>query len=395
MNIVFLLRPWPVYGGGESVTIALANEMVKREMSVSILYTKDVCNKKPPYIDSKIQAIKVPNIKSDEHSKSFSKEEKKYANSFLKEFVRSHNIDIVISQWWPAECLKGVKELCGVITCLHMSLFLPSNYNNIKWLSKSFYKKMLGERLYFKCHCISRCKQVEEYLPYVDKYVFLSDSFKKDYLNFRNGINESKLEYCYNPLPFNSFITDDELKEKENIVLYVGRMYDSHKNVSMILDVWRSIEDVSSFDSWKLVLVGDGPDKNKFENKARLLNLQRISFEGYQLPEKYYKKAKIFVMTSNHEGWGMTLVESQMNGVVPIVLDTFSSSHEIIKDGFNGKLIKYGDFNSYVNNLKLLMTDESRLKNMAISGIDTCKRFSVENIVDKWTLIFNQILKDK
>ena len=30
MNIAFLLRLWPVYGGGETVTISLANEMVKR-----------------------------------------------------------------------------------------------------------------------------------------------------------------------------------------------------------------------------------------------------------------------------------------------------------------------------------------------------------------------------
>lgn len=46
MNIVFLLRPWPVYGGGETVTIALANEFVKRGHIVHVLYTRLVSNKK-------------------------------------------------------------------------------------------------------------------------------------------------------------------------------------------------------------------------------------------------------------------------------------------------------------------------------------------------------------
>lgn len=40
MNIAFLLRLWPVYGGGETVTISLANEMVKRGHSITIFISK-------------------------------------------------------------------------------------------------------------------------------------------------------------------------------------------------------------------------------------------------------------------------------------------------------------------------------------------------------------------
>jgi hypothetical protein len=32
---------------------------------------------------------------------------------------------------------------------------------------------------------------------------------------------------------------------------------------------------------------------------------------------------------------------------------------------------------------------------MALKGLDTCKRFSVEKIVDRWQQIFNELLKDK
>ena len=40
MSILFLLRLWPVYGGGESVMICVDNEMVKSGWNVSVGYFK-------------------------------------------------------------------------------------------------------------------------------------------------------------------------------------------------------------------------------------------------------------------------------------------------------------------------------------------------------------------
>lgn len=100
-------------------------------------------------------------------------------------------------------------------------------------------------------------------------------------------------------------------------------------------------------------------------------------------------------MTSAHEGWGMTLVESQENGVVPIVMDTFSSCHDIIENGENGFIVGMNNVTEYIKRLKSLMIDKDMRMCMALKGLDTCKRFSVEKIVDRWQQIFNELLKDK
>lgn len=50
MNIVFLLRLWPIYGGGETVTICLANEMAKRGHAVTVFYFKDSETNELPYM---------------------------------------------------------------------------------------------------------------------------------------------------------------------------------------------------------------------------------------------------------------------------------------------------------------------------------------------------------
>ena len=65
MNIIFLLRLWPVYGGGETVTICLANEMVKRGWNVSIAYFKDNVRENLPFIDQNVEAIKIDGIDCD------------------------------------------------------------------------------------------------------------------------------------------------------------------------------------------------------------------------------------------------------------------------------------------------------------------------------------------
>lgn len=172
-------------------------------------------------------------------------------------------------------------------------------------------------------------------------------------------------------------------------------MYDSHKKVTKILSVWKQIELTGAFDDWRLILVGEGPDKPMFEKYAQTLNLKQYEFVGYQLPKPYYRKAKIFLMTSTHEGWGMTLVESQQNAVVPIVRDTFSSVHDIITDGENGRIIAADDFKEFTNALMKLMKDDVDRERMGYNGLISCERFSIKNVVDKWEKIFFEITRSK
>lgn len=108
MNIIFLLRLWPVYGGGETVTICLANEMVKRGWNVSIAYFKDNVREKLPFIDQKVEAIKIDGIDCDEFHCSTS--DNSNVATRLTDIVNEKSIDVVIDQWWPVEFIKDLKQ---------------------------------------------------------------------------------------------------------------------------------------------------------------------------------------------------------------------------------------------------------------------------------------------
>lgn len=123
------------------------------------------------------------------------------------------------------------------------------------------------------------------------------------------------------------------------------------------------------------------------------LGLRRVTFEGFKDPKPYYLDASIFFMTSASEGFGMTLVEAQQYGVVPVVMDTYSSLHEIIESGKNGIIIPDNDLEGYATAVEKLMLEPVYRKQLAGNGLRTCKKFTVNHIADEWENLFNQMKK--
>lgn len=119
MNILFLLRLWPVYGGGETVTICLANEMVRRGWNVTVAYFKDNTRSKLPYIDERVKSFRIEGIDCDEFHANDKDADK--VVKILGEYINKNAVEVVINQWWPVSYTKGIKDVCNVkvIKCLH------------------------------------------------------------------------------------------------------------------------------------------------------------------------------------------------------------------------------------------------------------------------------------
>lgn len=98
MNIVFLLRLWPIYGGGETVTICLANEMAKRGHAVTVFYFKDSETNELPYIDPSIKAVRIPDVRCDEYT--YDSDDGIKITIALK-LYQQNSFDFIINQWWP------------------------------------------------------------------------------------------------------------------------------------------------------------------------------------------------------------------------------------------------------------------------------------------------------
>ncbi len=222
-----------------------------------------------------------------------------------------------------------------------------------------------------------------------DRIVTLSESFINQYIEVSGDEREGAEQYYVaisNPMSWKSVEVDFEKKKKR--VLVVTRLEEKQKRVSMMLDVWKEIEKDGRCDEWDLVVVGEGDDKPIYMDMSE--GLKRCKFVGRQEPEGYYSESSIFMMTSSMEGFGVTLIEAQQNGVVPIVFDSFSAVRDIIENGESGMIVENDDIAAYVEVLKGLMLDRDRREEIARNAVRSVEKFSMDRTVEKWRVLLER-----
>ena len=393
MNILFLQRPWPVYGGGETVTVVLANELARRGHNVYVAYFKDTSKgtKELPVIDGRIKSILIPNVKLDEFTSDLfvKKEEAHYVSDEVVKIVRQNSIDIIHNQFWPTEYFKGVHSQtnCKIVSVLHHDIDPKKvfGHDSIRsCLINAFYP------LYRMAEHWKNMRRVNKLCDNSDLLYFLSPSYLKRYRAMRKDIDTCRTDYVFNPIVFSEAISKEDMSKKENVVLFVGRLEEKQKQVLRLLKIWQTVSKYN--ESWELKIVGDGPDRGVYEKYVAEKDIHRVSFEGFRIPLDYYRKASIFVMTSAYEGLPMTLIEAQQNGVVPVVMNTFSSVNDIIENNISG-IITPPDENAFAVALNKLMNNETVRKEMAEQVVKGSKRFSTSSVVDRWEEIYADLCK--
>lgn len=167
---------------------------------------------------------------------------------------------------------------------------------------------------------------------------------------------------------------------KEKIVLSVGRLNNLHKNILPLFSIWAQVQSRQS--SWKLIIVGEGPDEDMLRQKAE--GIPNIEFVGRQDPRPYYEKASILCMTSVSEGWGMVLTEAMQHGCVPMAYGSFAAVFDIITSGVDGEIIKPFNKKEYTRRLLHLINDSEYRNTLAANAKESVRRFDVDKIMDQW-----------
>lgn len=393
MNILFLLRLWPVFGGGETMTRLWANEFVKKGYNVHIAYFKYAEYGTKPFIDERIKCHYIKGGLCDEYTSNDIDDPANVCGK-LCDIVRSESIDIVINQWLPKSYVQNIQKetQAKVIWCFRTMFAQPFEKPKTfkRWLKYTLFPQHYKNRIRKNA-----VRQVEEVLPFVDKYVLLSETYRKQYLSWSKKPQAEKVVAIPNPIPFCTKLSNAEIEAKENVVLVVGRMQECTKKFSLVLKVWQLFEksNIPEAKAWRLVMVGDGDDLQSYKQMAKGLKLHRVSFEGFQNPMPYYKVAKIFLMTSRIEGFGNVLLEAQQMGVVPIAMDSYPAVRDIILNGHNGILVLKDSIRSMNKALISLITDTNELDRLRNNGAEYIKQFSMDNVMERWILLLNELQK--
>jgi len=162
-------------------------------------------------------------------------------------------------------------------------------------------------------------------------------------------------------------------RQDRTLVGYVGRLANE-----------KCVDDLATLDSRddiQLVIVGDGPAKNRLERV-----LPNARFVGYQSGDdlaRYYATLDIFVHTGRHETFCQSIQEALASGV-PVIAPNSGGPIDLINHGSNGYLIETS------NPLDLNSSIDDMIKQLYSSSMSQAARESV--LHRSWDVINQQLI---
>ena len=129
---------------------------------------------------------------------------------------------------------------------------------------------------------------------------------------YKENINQKEVEELKKSL---------HLSKKDFVILFVGRLAEE-KNVEFLIESQKEL--VRKYKNIKLLIVGDGPDKEKYEKYTKSLEIEEnVIFTGKASWEDmpyYYQVATVFATASKTETQGLTVIEAMASNIVPICM---------------------------------------------------------------------------
>lgn len=213
---------------------------------------------------------------------------------------------------------------------------------------------------------------------------------KADFLSVLNEEDMSYYSFVKNkkimPNPLDLKASKD-IEKKENIILSVARL-NKEKNIDFLLRSLALIKD--DLRGWRVLLAGDGVLRKDLESLASDLGV-KVEFLGQVTwVDELYKRAKIFVLCSSEEGFGLVLLEAAFFKATRLAVSSVGSNM-LIQDGLDGLIVDFKE-EDFAKSLKILIENESYCKDLALkaSEIDFSK-YELKNVLKLWEEIFVKI----
>ncbi len=200
----------------------------------------------------------------------------------------------------------------------------------------------------------------------IEKYnhiVFVSNESKKDLCKIY-PIIESKSITINNIIDYKRILKLSEKKvdikkNTKKIFLFVGRLDESSKRLTLLLDVAKKCKE----EKLKILfwIIGNGPDEKKYKDIAKKENLDNVIFWGAKKnPYPYMKACDYLILTSRYEGFPVVYNESIILEKPIITTINVSDDYVSIPNRF-GYVVNE---NNIFDKVKELSTVKEKIKEM-------------------------------
>ncbi|WP_294708678.1 glycosyltransferase [uncultured Fusobacterium sp.] len=225
----------------------------------------------------------------------------------------------------------------------------------------------------------------------IEKYNYImtiNDVMKKGY---EKNLKDPKI------LKINNFMNFDKILEKSNekveeygeYIISVGSLTEN-KNHILLIEAFGELKKEKNIKE-KLIIIGDGKEKEKLKERIDGLNLNEdiLLLGQKQNPYKYMKNSKLYVSVSKNEGLPLTSIEAMILQKMIIAVENNGTRELLDKNSIYGKLIK-NNKEELKEKLYYYLINNQERKKYEIKGFERAKNYDknivkieIERFIDK------------
>ncbi len=354
-----------VMGGAERVMATIANEFAKRGNEVLIVTLKD--SSSAYRLDSR---VKIVGTKGNIQSKYKLIRVLKLILSGIKGFfyylhyLKTYKPDVVLSFLTYSNLLAVITRLLFV---RNVPVVISERADPLK---RGNTIKKICEFIYPKADClVCQSKRVGNY--------------------FRKLGGKANIKIIPNPVNLEC-VAQTVPEKRRNAIIAVGRL-NTQKNFILLMEGFQEIK--SGYSDYIVEIYGQGPEYNNLNKKIHDLHIENnIFLMGIKNNVmQSVNDAKLFVMTSDYEGFPNALVEAMASGL-PVISTDFPTgvAKELIKDGVNGYVVPRNDKKELAKAMVKILSSPELQESMSKENRKIIKHLDTDKIIDKWRAVLNK-----
>ena len=330
-------------GGAERVVSMLANQMAEQGKSVEILtfYDRPVCYPISP---------KVMLTSAEKHKKG------KIKRFFWIRKYFKENAEVVLSFLAPFNMLS-IMAVCGLKVPI-----VVADRNDPTKVPTNYFVRKLRDFLYLFADGV--VLQTEDNRAYFNRKI------------------QEKSAVIYNPVNMGDKIGIALNASKDKLIVSAGRLM-PQKNQRMLIEAFSEV--VKKYPEYKLIIYGEGPDREKLESLIEELNLKNQVMLPGNVSDLHdrMKSAEMFVLSSDYEGMPNALIEAMCIGL-PVISTKVSGTRELIDPEKNGILTDCADEAQLIEAMEILISDPNKRNDFARENVKLAERLKVGVITNEW-----------
>jgi glycosyltransferase involved in cell wall biosynthesis len=142
-----------------------------------------------------------------------------------------------------------------------------------------------------------------------------------------------------------------------------------------------------------LVLIGEGPEKEKVLNYVKQNHLSNVSFEGLieeeQRIAEHLQNSHALLLPSLFESFSLSALEAQACGV-PVIASNVGGIPELIIDGQTGYLSDPGDVAHFADNIRLILDDKGKWTQLSRCAEANGRQYASGTVIERYLELYKR-----